>query len=301
VEFLFTPGTPDLGKRLDHYLREQLPEYSRSRLQSWIKDGHVRVNSVAAKASLLLRGGENVEVSPAALPPLAATPEDLPIEILYQDDAVIAVNKPAGLVVHAGAGTHSGTLVNRLVHHFGSLSHVGGDLRPGIVHRLDRVTSGVLLVAGTDSAHRALAAQFAGRTVEKTYLALVQGRVRGETGRIVKPVARDPVRRTRMTARLDHGREALTEYRVLERFEGFTYLEVRIGTGRTHQIRAHLTSLGHPVAGDRVYGARAGERTFLHAWRIVFVSPATGAQVSVEAPLPPDLEQWLNSLRHPYN
>ncbi len=301
MEFSFTPEPADAGKRLDHFLQERLPSYSRSRLQSWIKDGHVRVKGEPAKPSMLLHGGEAVEVSPAGLPPLTAAGEDLPIEILYQDDAVIAVNKPAGLVVHAGAGTHSGTLVNRLVHHFGSLSQVGGELRPGIVHRLDRVTSGVLLVTRTDAAHRALAAQFAGRTVEKTYLALVQGRVRDETGRIVKPVARDPVRRTRMTARLEHGREALTEYRVLERFEGFTYLQVRIGTGRTHQIRAHFTSLGHPVAGDRLYGARAGERTFLHAWRIGFTSPGSGERILVEAPLPPELEQWLNSLRHPYN
>jgi 23S rRNA pseudouridine1911/1915/1917 synthase len=290
------PTSADAGKRLDHYLQEHLPSYSRSRLQTWIKEGRVHVDGSAAKASLLLRGGERVEVSPADLPPLNATPEDLPIEILYEDAAVIAVNKPAGLVVHAGAGAHSGTLVNRLVHHFTALSQVGGELRPGIVHRLDRGTSGVLLVARTDQAHRALAAQFAGRTVEKTYLALVQGRVRAESGRIEKPIARDPVRRTRMTARLGHGREALTEYRVRQRFEGFTYLEVRIGTGRTHQIRAHLSSIGHPVAGDRLYGARAASRIFLHAWRIGFVSPASGERVTVEAPLAPELEQWLGEL-----
>src|ERR1700730_5264773 len=164
----------DSGKRLDHYLQEHLPNYSRSRLQSWIKEGRVQVDGSAAKASLLLRGGERVDVSPADLPPLNATPEDLPIEILYEDPALIAVNKPAGLVVHAGAGAHSGTLVNRLVHHFASLSKIGGDLRPGIVHRLDRGTSGVILVARTDAAHRALAAQFSGRTTEKTYLALVE-------------------------------------------------------------------------------------------------------------------------------
>ena len=294
----FTSEPSDAGKRLDHFLRERLAGYSRSRLQSWIKDGGVRVNGVAAKASFLLRGGEPIEVIPAELPPLAATPEDLPIEILYQDAAVIAVNKPAGLVVHAGAGARSGTLVNRLVHHFNSLSQVGGDLRPGIVHRLDRGTSGVLLVARTDAAHRALAAQFAARTVEKTYLALVHRRMQAESGRITKPIARDPVRRTRMTARLGRGREALTDYRVLERFPEFTFLEVRIGTGRTHQIRAHLASLGHPVAGDRVYGAPAGARIFLHAWRIGFTSPATGLRVAVEAPLPPELEQWLRGLRH---
>ncbi len=302
----FLVETADAGQRLDHFLQSHLADYSRSRLQSWIKEGRVLVDGAAARASLPLRGGERVEVSPAGLTALRADPEDLPVEILYQDAAVIAVNKPAGLVVHAGAGTHSGTLVNRLVHHFGTLSQVGGELRPGIVHRLDRGTSGVLLVARTDPAHRALAAQFASRTVEKTYLALVQGRMRSDSGRITRPIARDPVRRTRMTARLDHGREALTEYRVRERFEGFTYLEVRIGTGRTHQIRAHLASLGHPVAGDRLYGAAASPaefpgRIFLHAWRIVFTSPANGERVSVEAPLPSDLAEWLGSLRPLYN
>ena len=164
-------------------------------------------------------------------------------------------------------------------------------MRPGIVHRLDKDTSGVLLVARTDAAHRALAAQFAGRTVEKIYLALVHGKVRADSGRITKPIARDPVRRTRMTARLESGREALTDYKVRKRFEKFTFLEVRIGTGRTHQIRVHLASIGHPVAGDRVYGAPpAQRRLFLHAWRIGFVSPATGENVTVEAPLPPELE-----------
>ena len=188
--------------------------------------------------------------------------------------------------------------MNRLVHHFGALSQVGGELRPGIVHRLDKDTSGVLLVARTDAAHRALAAQFAGRTVEKIYLALVHGKVRADSGRITKPIARDPVRRTRMTAKLESGRAALTEYRVLERFEKFTFLEVRIGTGRTHQIRVHLASIGHPVAGDRLYGAvhAAAQRMFLHAWRIGFVSPATGERVTVEAPLPPDCEDWLARL-----
>ena len=209
---------------------------------------------------------------------------------------MIAINKPAGLVVHAGAGARSGTLVNRLVHHFSALSQVGGDLRPGIVHRLDKGTSGVLLVARNDAAHRALAAQFAGRTVEKTYLALVHGKVRDEQGRVTTPIARDPVRRIRMTTKLGTGRSALTEYRVLQRFEKFTYLEVRIGTGRTHQIRVHLASIGHPVAGDRLYGAPPAERIFLHAWRIVFTSPATDQRVTVEAPLPAELTEWLASL-----
>jgi 23S rRNA pseudouridine1911/1915/1917 synthase len=284
------------GERLDHYLHSRMGEFSRARIQAWIKDGLVRVNGAAAKPSTILRGGEQIEVSPADPPPLKAEAEDAPIEILYEDASVIAVNKPAGLVVHAGAGAHSGTLVNRLVHHFASLSKIGGELRPGIVHRLDRGTSGVILVARTDAAHRALAAQFSGRTTEKTYLALVEGRVNADSGRITKPITRDPAHRTRMTARLEHGRDALTEYRVLRRFEKFTYLEVRIGTGRTHQIRAHLASIRHPVAGDKLYGAQAADRIFLHAWRIRFDSPATGERVTVEAPLPEELDRWLGAI-----
>jgi 23S rRNA pseudouridine1911/1915/1917 synthase len=296
VPLTFTTTNVDAGQRLDHFLHAQFPELSRSRIQSWIKGGRVLLDGSATKASAVLRGGEAVEVSPADLPPLKAEPENLPVEILYEDPAVIAIYKPAGLTVHAGAGAHSGTLVNRLVHHFHALSREGGELRPGIVHRLDRGTSGVLLVARTDAAHRALAAQFAGRTVEKTYLALVEGRIAKDSGRVTTPITRDPVRRTRMTARLGRGREAITSFRVLQRFEKFTYLEVRIGTGRTHQIRAHLASIGHPVAGDRLYGAKAGERFFLHAWKIGFVSPATGGRVEVEAPLDPVLVQWLADL-----
>jgi 23S rRNA pseudouridine1911/1915/1917 synthase len=297
IELTATPS--DATKRLDHFLQDHLPQYSRSRLQGWIKDGRVTIGDAPVKASYLIHGGEHITVQPGDLPPLKATPEDLPVDVLYEDGAVLAIYKPAGVVVHAGAGNHEGTLVNRLVHRFQSLSQVGGDLRPGIVHRLDKDTSGVLLVARTDAAHRALAAQFSGRTVEKTYLALVHGHVRDDSGRITKPITRDPVRRTRMTCSLGTGREALTEYRVLQRFSNFTYLEVRIGTGRTHQIRVHLASLGHSVAGDSLYGAPrqpAVPRLFLHAWRIVFDSPATGERVRVEAPLPADLSQFLAGL-----
>ncbi len=287
----------DAGNRLDHFLQRSLPSYSRARLQAWIKEGRVLIDGSPAKASHTLRGGESIEVVPAEKPPLRAEPEDLPVKILYEDAAVLAIDKPAGLVVHAGAGNHSGTLVNRLVHRFQALSNVGGELRPGIVHRLDKDTSGVLLVARTDAAHRNLSAQFADRSVEKTYLALVQGSPRADSGRVTKPIARDPHHRTRMTAKLSTGRASLTDYKVKERFAKFTFLEVRIGTGRTHQIRVHLASLGHPVAGDRLYGAAAAPRMFLHAWRIGFTSPATGERVSVEAPLAPELEQWLETLR----
>lgn len=289
----------DAGKRLDHFLQEKLPNYSRSRLQEWIRHGRVQVNGAGAKASWLMRGSEKVEVDPAELAPLKAVAEDVPLDILYEDDDLIAVNKPAGMVVHAGAGRHSGTLTNALVHRFGRLSMVGGEQRPGIVHRLDRYTSGVLLVARTDPAHRNLAEQFAGRKVEKTYLALVQGRVKSDHGRIETPIIRDPVRRTRMTTKLGRGRSAITEYTVLQRFEAATYLEVSIGTGRTHQIRVHLASIGHPVVGDKLYGAAASplERYFLHAHRISFTSPSTGQRVTITAPLAAELDEYLRTLR----
>jgi 23S rRNA pseudouridine1911/1915/1917 synthase len=288
----------DAGKRLDQFLRERMPEYSRSRLQDWIEQGRVQVNGSPEKRSYLLKGSERIQVSPGELPPLRATAEDLPLEVLYEDADVIAIHKPAGMVVHSGAGNHSGTLVNALLHRFGKLSKVGGELRPGIVHRLDRFTSGVILVARTDAAHQHLAAQFSGRKIEKSYLALVHGWVKADQGRIDTPITRDPVRRVRMTARLAHGRNANTAYRVLKRFDQFTYLEVTIGTGRTHQIRVHLASIGHPVAGDKLYGAPAGTlgRYFLHAHRIVFTSPTSGERITITAPLPTDLERYLASL-----
>lgn len=280
-----------------------MPEFSRSRIQDWIRAGRVRVNGAAQKASYTLRQGDVVEVVPGDLPPLRAVAEDIEVPVLYEDADLVAIDKPSGMVVHAGAGVHTGTVVNALLHRFGALSTVGGELRPGIVHRLDRYTSGVLLVAKTDAAHRALAAQFAGREIEKTYLALVHGVVKQERGRIERPIARDPVRRTRMTSRLASGRAAWSEYRVLRRFERFTYLEVRIGTGRTHQIRVHLSSIGHPVAGDRLYGAPAQMpgrpplgRYFLHAHRIRFRHPVTGAEMVVVSPLPAELEAWMAGL-----
>lgn len=300
---VLSPSPADAGKRLDRFLREQLPQYSRSRLQDWIKEGRVRVDGGPERPAYRLRGRETIEVEPAELPPLQAVPEDIPLRILYEDPDVVAVDKPAGTVVHPGAGRRSGTLVNALLYHFGSLSQVGGELRPGIVHRLDRQTSGVLVVARNDVAHRHLAGQFAARQIEKVYLALVHGEMKQEHGRVEKPIARDAARRVRMSARLGQGRAAVTEYRVLRRFQGFTFLEVRIQTGRTHQIRVHLSSLGHPVVGDRLYGAPAKvegrprlDRHFLHAHRIRFVQPSTGDPVTVESPLPAELARWMEGL-----
>jgi 23S rRNA pseudouridine1911/1915/1917 synthase len=265
----FPVNDSDRGQRLDLFLAARLPALTRSRIQHLIEQGKAGIEPARAgkeplplsqpsKAGYRLRGGERVWIEPEPPPPLRAYPEAIPLDILYEDDDVVAINKPAGMVVHLGAGVRSGTLVNALLHHLQSLSRVGGELRPGIVHRLDRNTSGVLLVAKNDVAHQALAAQFAGRTVEKQYLALVHGTVKAERGEIAAPISRDRLRRARMTTRRRPGpgvRAALSRYRVLRRFRGFTLLEVQILTGRTHQVRVHLASLGHPVVGDTLYGA----------------------------------------------
>jgi 23S rRNA pseudouridine1911/1915/1917 synthase len=297
-------GPGDSGKRLDSMLQARLPQFSRARLQSWIKEGRVRIGEARLKSSYLLHGDEQVIVEPQDLPPLKAEPEALALDVLYEDADLVVINKPAGMVVHAGAGHHSGTLVNALLHHFGGLSHLGGELRPGIVHRLDKDTSGVMVVARTDAAHQALASQFQSRQVEKVYWALVNGNVESATGHIDRPIARDPIRRTRMTARLETGRSAHTEWKMLERLDKLTYLEVRIGTGRTHQIRAHFAYLKHPLVGDTAYGAPSAipglpklERVFLHAHLLRFHSPTTGAEIAVRSELPPVLTAYLDLAR----
>ena len=293
----------DAGKRLDQLIHERLGQFSRSRIQEWIREGLVLVNGQIQRASHAVRSGDSIDLEPTDPPPLHAKAEAIDLRVLYEDDDVVAIDKPAGMVVHAGAGVHSGTLVNALLHRFSTLSATGGPLRPGIVHRLDRFTSGVLLVAKSDSAHQALASQFAGRQVEKVYLALVHGTMKTATGKIDKPISRDPVRRIRMTARLKEGRPAWSEFLVLRRFPQFTLVEVRIGTGRTHQIRVHLSSIGHPVVGDTLYGASARiaghpplGRYFLHAHRIRFAQPFTGREIVIEAPLPPELQSWMDGL-----
>lgn len=290
-------------QRLDIYLQTLYPKYSRSRLQEWIKKGRVTINGKPAKASQILKGGELIDVQPLELKTLNARPEDLPLEVLYEDDDVVAINKPAGMTVHAGAGITDGTLVNALLHRFEKLSQLGGDLRPGIVHRLDKLTSGVILVAKNDIAHRQLQDQFAGREVEKTYIALVEGIIDHDSGTVNRPIGRDPWKPVRMSAAAkvdpEWGREAITHFKVLERYARNTLVEVKIGTGRTHQIRVHLGSLGHKVSGDVLYGARPHDsgRFFLHAWRIRFRQPTTGILIEIEAELAPELKDWLRTLQ----
>lgn len=305
----------DAGKRLDSFLAESMPDTSRARIQGWIRDGRVRVGVGPAKASAKLKGGEVISVSPAPPKLLRAEPENIPLDILHEDDDLVAINKPAGMVVHAGAGCSEGTLVNALLHHFGKLSNVGGNLRPGIVHRLDRFTSGVILAAKHDAAHRALARQFQSRKVRKTYRALVQGNPAAHSGhgrtvqvegvrwlRLEMPIARHSRARVRMAARRQ-GRVAQTDFRVLRDTERFSLVELRIATGRTHQIRVHMSAIGHPVVGDQLYGAaRApavktpGERFYLHAREIRFHQPSSGEILTVTAPLGSDFTELTREL-----
>jgi len=297
----------DVGHRLDLFLAERVPELSRTRIQELIREGHVLVEGRIAKVSHRVAAGEVIEVQILPRSALVAEAEDLPLEILLVDDDFVVVNKPAGMVVHAGAGHARGTLVNALLHRLGKLSGAGGALRPGIVHRLDRETSGVMVVARNDQAHEHLSEQFRSRNVLKVYLALVHGKMPRDSGTITLPISRDPHRRTRMTARATKGRHARTDWRVIARLDRCTLIEAVLHTGRTHQIRAHFAAIGHPVVGDTLYGAprglRAGarnipplKRNFLHAARIGFSHPTTGAWVEVRAPLPRELRVYFEQI-----
>jgi 23S rRNA pseudouridine1911/1915/1917 synthase len=292
------------GQRLDVFLTRQMRDWSRSQVQRLIRSGLVKVG-----ARLARKGGEEVQAGDvisvrAEREQLTATPEALSLSVAYEDEDLLVVNKPAGMAAHVGAGIKSGTLVNALLHHVETLSAAGGAGRPGIVHRLDKMTSGLVVVAKNDATHRQLAQQFKSRAVRKTYVLLVHGQVSGTQGKISKPVGRDPVRRTRMRVGGLHPREAVTRYKVIRRFPGFTLLEAHPETGRTHQIRVHFAALGHPIVGDTTYGAPGRlhiggrevatlGRSFLHAGSLEFQHPRLRRAVGFSAPLPRELTDFL--------
>jgi 23S rRNA pseudouridine1911/1915/1917 synthase len=279
-----------------------MPELSRARVQTLLLDGRIRVDGKPAKPAQRLRAGQRVSVSVPLPEPALPQPEAIPLKVLFEDAQLLVLDKPAGLVVHPGAGRGTGTLVNALLFHVKDLSGVGGVLRPGIVHRLDRGTSGLMVVAKNDAAHRALAAQFASRRVEKEYLALVLGVPARRTGEITAPIGRDPVHRRRMSVRAARGREARSRYEVVRAFANAALLRVLIFTGRTHQVRVHLASIGHPIAGDATYGGKRAllpglARPALHAARLAFEHPESGERLEFRSPLPADLDALLSSLR----
>jgi len=289
-----------VGLRLDKFLADALPALSRATLQRLIRDGDVRVEGRAARPSQRVAGGETVEVNvPPPVPLDVAPAPDIPLDIVYQDADLLVLNKPAGLVVHPANGHADDTLVNALLAHVPDLAGIGGVQRPGIVHRLDKDTSGLLLVAKNDVAHQALQAQFKDRRVDKAYLALVEGHISPPRGRIDAPIGRDPRDRKKMAVATG-GRPAQTEYRVLETLDDTSLVEAKLLTGRTHQIRVHLASIGYPIVGDRLYGRRKARhglgRQFLHAWRLAFDLPRSGERVTFLAPLPDDLRALLVQL-----
>jgi len=312
----------DKGRRLDQWLVSQLPDVSRVRVQQLIEQKKILINGKEPKPSMKLRGGEEIVITGAVEPPpLRAFAEDIPLDVVYEDESIAVVNKAAGMSVHAGSGKdeagNRGTMVNALLHRFNQLSEIGGELRPGIVHRLDKETSGLVLVAKSDLAHRKLAEQFARREVKKTYIALVHGWPKMTKGTIRAAIGRDPVRRARMTTRQGSrskpGRDAITHWQVTRQIEGaygkFSLLEVKIETGRTHQIRVHLSSIGHPVVGDALYGAprpksyggtapevASLERNFLHASAIQFQHPISNRPLSFQQPLPAELSNFLRKI-----
>jgi 23S rRNA pseudouridine1911/1915/1917 synthase len=306
----FLVAGEDAGKRLDAYLAARINGWSRARIQRLIEDGDVLVGGLTIKSSYKLRAGDEIEVELTPAASTEFTPENIPLEVVYEDDDLVVVNKQAGLVVHPAAGISSGTLANALAFHFQQLSTHAGAARPGIVHRLDRDTSGLIVVAKTEAAHEKIADQFRAREVFKSYVALVHGRVEPESGSIDQPIARDPRNRTRM-AIVRGGRPSLSLYRVRRSFDRFTLLDMEIKTGRTHQIRVHLQWLKHPVVGDAVYGdgrdktiqdaqlrarINAVGRQFLHAEQLGFRHPRTDEALRFTAPLPDELSRLLTEL-----
>ena len=292
------------GMRLDRWLASAVPDLSRARVQALIDAGHVRVGGARPKAAQRLRGGEAVEIEIPPAPAQELEPEPIALSIVHEDEHVLVLDKPAGMVVHPGAGISRGTLAAGALAHAPTIASVGGQRRPGVVHRLDKGTSGLLVLAKTALAYHALVAQLGAREVTREYLAVVHGRLARSEGRIDAPIGRDPHHRQRMAIRpLGQGRRAVTRFRVLERFEGFTLVQCRLEPGRTHQIRVHLASLGHPVAGDTVYGRGRPrlpidlEGVALHAARLAFVHPATQERMEFSAQLPARIACFLSHLR----
>src|SRR6266487_7192386 len=297
IEIVVPPNEAKL--RLDQFLAKLLPEFSRSRLQQLIRDRFVRLNNKTSQPRQIVRGGDKIELTEPALEKIETLPEAIPLEILFEDDDLIVINKPPGLVVHPGAGHREHTLVNALLNHCRTLSGIGGKERPGIVHRLDKETSGCIVIAKNDDAHRGLSLQFAARTVEKIYLALVAGKLRRNAGVIEEKIGRHPVDRLRMRVTSSRGRAAMTEYRVVRSSGEMSLIECRLHSGRTHQIRVHLHHLGHPVLGDKIYApkfAKKFPRQMLHAWKLGFRHPRTGEWKVFQAPLPDDFADAMTRL-----
>ena len=288
--------------RLDQFLARELPSFSRSRLQTLIRNENVTLNKAAARPRDPVRPGDYIEVIEPPPEKIDNLPEAIPLDVLYEDDHLLVINKPAGLVVHPGAGHREHTLVNALLHHFPRLSAIGGVERPGIVHRLDKNTSGCLVVTKTDDAHRALSAQFAERKVNKIYLALVAGRMRKSGGLIEEKIGRHPVDRQRMSVASKRGRAAKTEYHVISSCDEMSLVECKLHSGRTHQIRVHFHHVGHPLLGDKIYGAKYARnfpRQMLHAWKLGFQHPGSGEWKQFEAPIPRDFQNATKSLLLP--
>ena len=290
------------GQRIDRFLSGEDTGLSRSALQALVAEGHVQCNGKTVAKSLKLKAGDTVLLEIPDAKPIEAVPQDIPLDIVYEDSHLLVVNKPKGMVVHPAPGNPDGTLVNALLWHCkGSLSGIGGEIRPGIVHRIDKDTSGLLLVAKNDFSHLSLSEQIRAHSVHRAYMAIVQGRMRDAEGTVDAPIGRHPTDRKKM-AIVPGGREAVTHWRVLEELRGAALLECRLTTGRTHQIRVHMASIGHPLLGDPVYGPKrmpypvAGGQ-LLHAFRIGFVHPRTGEEMCFEAPPEPRFLNWLQKLR----
>ena len=291
------------GQRLDVFVVEHCPELSRSHVQKLIEQGMVLVDGAQRKANYKLRGTEEVQVSVPEAEPITAAPEDSPLDILYEDKDIIVVNKARGMVVHPASGVYSGTLVNALLHHCQDLSGINGEIRPGIVHRLDKDTSGVMVCAKNDTAHLDLAEQIRTKTAHRTYWAIVHGNIKEEAGIIKGDIGRHPTDRKKMAIVRENGKPAVTHFKVLERFGEYTLVECKLETGRTHQIRVHMTSIGHPLVNDPKYGPKksspfAIQGQALHSLQLTLTHPVTKEEMTFTAPVPSDMEKILTGLRN---